>query len=70
VVLFALDKPLELLGNFQQEVIAAAPAHGFRALFTWSTFLDGGGGSVLALAFATSAIALGFRFTVGSVVTS
>ncbi len=58
LILFAINTPLELLGNFQQEVISQIDPKGIRPLFAWDKFLDGGGSSVLAMALAAVAISL------------
>jgi hypothetical protein len=57
-VLFAADAPLELLGNYQQAVIVSFYPNVSRPLFVWVKFLEGGGKSVLALAFAATAITI------------
>lgn len=54
--LIAIDAPLELLGNFQQAVIRQVDPNIVRPLFMWDKFLEGGGNSMLALAFAALAI--------------
>lgn len=61
LVLLAIDAPLDLLGNFQEGVVHDIDPHGLRPLFVWSKFLEGGGNSVLALAFSVVAIALAAR---------
>jgi hypothetical protein len=56
LVLLAVDAPLELLGNLEEAVVGPVDPDGFRLLFAWDRFLEGGGSCVLALAFATLAI--------------
>jgi hypothetical protein len=58
VVLIAIDAPMELIGNFQHEVLLDIDPHGFQPMFVWDRFLEGGGNFVLALAFAALAIVL------------
>src|SRR5271165_1017328 len=55
-LLIVIDAPLELLGNFQQAVARHANADVVRPLFMWDKLLEGGGNSMLALAFAAVAI--------------
>jgi hypothetical protein len=57
VLLIAVDAPLELLGNLQESVARHWDPQGFRPLFAWDVFLEGGGNSALALGFAALAIA-------------
>jgi hypothetical protein len=57
-LLFCLDTPLDLLGNFQSIVIHTADRSTTPPLFYWDRFLEGGGSEAIAIAFATIAIAL------------
>lgn len=61
LILFAIDKPLDLLGSLQQDVISQIDPNAKCALFVWAKFLEGGGNSVLALAFSAVAIATAAR---------
>jgi len=61
MLLFALDTPLMLLGNFQQEAVRAADPLALRPLFLWDRFMEGGGGFALGLAFAVVCISLARR---------
>jgi hypothetical protein len=61
LLLFAIDKPLDLLGNFQQEIVVAAKLSRERPLFLWAKFLEAGGSATLALACAAASIALAQR---------
>jgi hypothetical protein len=65
LLLFAADAPLDLLGNLQDGIAREFDPKGIRPLFTWSTFLEGGGNSVLALALSGVAIALAMRGATG-----
>ena len=58
LLLLAMDTPLMLLGNFQQEVVRAADPSALRPLFLWDRFLEGGGGFALGAALAAMGIAL------------
>jgi hypothetical protein len=58
VILFALDTPLNLLGNFQEAVVRDLDPLSTCPLFAWGKFLEGGGRIALALAFAVIAISL------------
>jgi hypothetical protein len=60
-LLFALDTPLDLLGNFETIVIHRADRGTTPPLFYWDKFLEGGGGSAIAIAFAALAIAIAAR---------
>jgi hypothetical protein len=55
-LLFALDIPLQLLGNFQQALIRNVVPLATRPLYAWDIFLDGGGSAALALVLACCAI--------------
>jgi hypothetical protein len=57
-LLFAVDAPLDLLGNLEDGIAREFDPHGTRLLFTWATFLEGGGNAALALALSGVAIAL------------
>jgi hypothetical protein len=59
--LLALDAPLDLLGNLQERMLVDAHVHRIAPLFVWDRFLEGGGGVVLALALALTAIVAGRR---------
>lgn len=61
VLLFALDAPLDLLGNLEDGIAREFDPNGTRLLFSWATFLEGGGNSVLALALSGVAISLATR---------
>jgi hypothetical protein len=61
MLLFALDTPLLLLGNFQQEVVRAVDPMALRPLFLWDRFLEGGGGFALGLALAAVCLSLARR---------
>lgn len=58
-ILFALDTPLDLLGNFQEAVIHHVDPRGHSLLFDWGRLLEGGGSTALALTLAAVAISLG-----------
>jgi len=58
VILFVLDTPLDLLGNFQEAVIRDLDPRAISPLFAWDKFLAGGGRTALALAFAAIAISI------------
>lgn len=62
-VLFALDAPLDLLGNFREEVYGLAEPAGIRALSVWDGFLEGGGSAALAISAALISIALSRRIS-------
>jgi hypothetical protein len=55
-LLFALDAPLDLLGNFQQRVLASVDPLGLVPLFRWARFLESGGNLALAITLAGMAI--------------
>jgi hypothetical protein len=59
LLLLAADKPLDILGNFQHEVIAQLDQPGVPPLYAWARFLEGGGNCALALGFAYVAILVG-----------
>jgi hypothetical protein len=62
-ILIAVDAPLDLLGNFRDRILRDARVPQWDPLFIWDRFLEGGGGAVLAVAFALIAIAAGLRFS-------
>ncbi|MFI4982363.1 MAG: hypothetical protein ACHQIO_18595, partial [Nevskiales bacterium] len=62
-LLFALDAPLDLLGNFQQQVLRLADPQAVAPLFVWGRFLEGGGSAALGLSMAVLAVAAAARFT-------
>jgi hypothetical protein len=55
-LLFALDAPLDLLGNFQQRVLASVDPASLVPLFRWAQFLEGGGNLALAITLAALTI--------------
>lgn len=57
-LLVAVDAPLDLLGNLHDLVLRHVDPNGFRPLFAWGKFLEGGGNLVMAL--ASAALAFGF----------
>ncbi|MFI4890051.1 MAG: hypothetical protein ACHQIL_05915 [Steroidobacterales bacterium] len=57
-VLFALDAPLCLLGNFQHVVFDFAGLKPQIPMYRWAQFLGGGGSTAIALAFAAAAVSL------------
>jgi hypothetical protein len=59
IILFAVDAPLDLLGNFQEAVARHVDPHAIRPLFVWDRFLEGGGST--AMAFAAIAISFARR---------
>jgi hypothetical protein len=64
-LLFALDTPLDVLGNFQQRVLTTVDAQGLAPLFAWARFLEGGGNLALAVGLAGLAVAAAYRVGVG-----
>jgi len=60
-LLFAIDTPADLLGNFQEAVVRRIDPQATTALFTWDRFLEGGGSAALALGFAVVAIGIAAR---------
>jgi hypothetical protein len=60
-VLFGLDAPLDLLGNFQATVVHTVDPDTTPLLFKWDRFLQGGGSAAIALAFAVVVISLAAR---------
>ena len=60
-IMFSLDAPLDLLGNFQAVVLHTADPNTTPLLFDWDKFLEGGGSAAIALAFAVIAISLASR---------
>ncbi len=60
-LLFALDTPLDLLGNFQQRVLTTVDPQGLVPLFAWARFLEGGGNLALAVGLAGLAVAVAHR---------
>src|SRR5271165_5671059 len=60
-LLFALDTPLDLLGNFQRVVVHRFDQKYTPTLFIWDKLLDGGGSFALAIAFAIVAISAALR---------
>jgi hypothetical protein len=55
-LLISLELPLELLGNLQEVVARQVDPDGFRLIFAWDKFLDGGGNLALALAAASAVV--------------
>jgi hypothetical protein len=58
-LLFAVDAPLELVGNFHNIVYLTDAPHATDGYFAWDCFLEGGGRPMLALAVAALAIVAG-----------
>jgi hypothetical protein len=56
-LLTAIDAPLDFLGNLHQLAMRRLDPLAFQPLYAWAQFLEGGGD--LALALASSAIAIG-----------
>jgi hypothetical protein len=52
LLLFVLDAPLDLLGNFQHRVLTSVDATGVAPLYSWARFLEGGGNLALAITLA------------------
>jgi hypothetical protein len=66
MLLFALDAPLDLLGNLQQRVLATVDPSDQVPLFSWARFLEGGGNLALAITLAGVAIWSAERLVSGS----
>jgi len=60
-ILFAVDTPLDLLGNFQAAVVHSVDRGTTPFLYTWDRFLQGGGSAAIAFALAAVAISLAVR---------
>jgi len=56
--LFAVDTPLDLLGNFQAIIVHSVDPGTTPFLLRWAKFLEGGGSGAIAFAFAAVAISL------------
>jgi hypothetical protein len=58
-LLFAIDAPIELVGNFHSIAFFTDAPHAPDIYFEWDRFLEGGGRPMLALASAAQAIVAG-----------
>ncbi len=59
LLLFCIDAPLDLLGNFHEAVIRNVDPAAKDPLFTWARLLEGGGRLALGLCLGGVAITLG-----------
>ncbi|MGO8973541.1 MAG: hypothetical protein ACLQNV_08420 [Steroidobacteraceae bacterium] len=60
-ILYAVDAPLDLLGNFERVVMHSVDPDTTPFLFKWGKFLEGGGTAAIAFAFAAVVISLAAR---------